>query len=363
MPHIPLLRNLISRQQQQHDPGRFLLAILLVFVASNGGTPGHVPHLPRQLLMEIKSYLTYQALDCIMISPMKSREMVIAIEVLAVYDPLLGHSISTRPQTSWFVVPTSFYLELALGFTYRIGIVDNVKKLKEWFAEKQRQREDGDIEDAPLPNGIAALLLDATIWVSLELHMAELCRNLQGVTNCFARDWQRMWPDAEEDGDRASFGEIVRLCTRHWSTDPSQGGAKQCGSTKTKAMSPSSEFAANSLPLGSKLGLVNLAFRQDGLKLLREVLLELYDGTPSVSRIDANYIRLEDSLSTPLKDFASESHRFISKSLEPGSKGTELVSLCDQVFERELAWMKHFYGGYCFAILLWVPKLSKKGAR
>lgn len=40
---------------------------------------------------------------------------------------------------------------------------------------------------------------------------------------------------------------------------------------------------------------------------------------------------------------------------------TDLLALSKDIFERESAWMRHFYGGYCFAILLWLPNLQKAG--
>lgn len=369
MPHLPLLRKLISRQEQQHDPGRFLLAILLVFIASNGGTPGHVPHLPRQLLIEIKAFLAHQALDIIMISPTKSRELIIAIEVLAVYDPLLGHAMSSRPQTSWFVVPSSFYLEMAVGYAYRLGIVESVRKLQRWC---QQRRDAGEEEQGkgaaaamPLPADVSNLLMDATIWVSLELHTAELCRNLQGVTNCFARDWEPLWPDAVESNPRPpSMAEVVRCCCIHLANSQSSQRRDEPKSTLSdKAASPTQRSPPADFPtLGSRLGLVNLAFRQDGLILVQEILKTLYDGIPSVAAIDSNYVRLEKDLSNRLKDYAGASHQKIITSSGASEAETKLITLSGQIFERELAWMKHFYGGYCFAILLWVPKLKKKSA-
>lgn len=309
MPHIPLLCNLIVQQEERYDSARSLLIAILVYVASNEGelTSALNPLLPPSVHSDLKSFLANQALDSIMFSPMKSREIVIAAEILAVYDPLLGHPAAGKLETSRFLLPTSFYLDLAIGFAYRIGVGDSVHELQQWYLDDvSKATKSGGTEagsEKPLPDHIASALHDATIWASLELHISELNRNLQGATNCFAKDWKPLWPhQASPTSSRRStlspkalpsFATILQHCSKRI---PGR-----------KIGSPMGKSVKKGFSVASRLGMVNLAFRQDGLGLIQDILATLYHGIPDVEKIDRCYKQLEDDLTGKLRAFADKS--------------------------------------------------------
>ncbi|PWN18558.1 hypothetical protein BCV69DRAFT_284862 [Microstroma glucosiphilum] len=363
MPHIPLLCNLIVQQEERYDSARSLLIAILVYVASNEGdlTSTLNPLLPLSVHADLKSFLSNQALDSIMFSPMKSREIVIAAEILAVYDPLLGHPAAGKLETSRFLLPTSFYLDLAIGFAYRIGVGDSVHELQQWYLDDvSKAAKSGGSEagaEKPLPDHIASALHDATIWASLELHISELNRNLQGATNCFAKDWKPLWPhQASPTSSRRStvspkalpsFATILQHCSKRI---PGR-----------KIGVPVSKSTKKGFSIASRLGMVNLAFRQDGLGLIQDILATLYHGIPDVEKIDRCYMQLEDDLTGKLRAFADKSLAQVLATSKVDPPSSDLLALSKDIFERESAWMRHFYGGYCFAILLWLPNLQKSG--
>lgn len=343
LPHIPLLQHVLTQQAERYNPGRLLLLAMLIYLATDGGSETHslVAGLSSATIADVKAFVQHQTLNTILFSPIKSRELALAIELLAIYDPLLSHVPGSHLETPSFILPTSFYLDSAIGAAYRFDIESSVRKLQQWYLEASSAPSRASA--APMPANIVDCLVDASLWMSLEVHTAEVNRNLQGMTECFAKDFTSMWPVVPGKGREATptFAKVVEFCIDRLPTqtqDDSQAGRV--------------------LSVGSKLGLVNLAFRHSGLLHLREVLASLYDGVPDVPKIDYWYTFLEDGLAKKYKDYGQVNQRRVLAS-EGEKASTHIVSLAGGALERELAWMQHFWGGYCFAILLLMPSLQR----
>lgn len=342
-PHIPLLRRLIVYQERKYNIGRLLLIAMMLYVASSGAEPNQASALnvSKALLSDVKRFIKRHALQCALFSPVKSRELAIAVELLAIYDPLLGQTFLGPTESPSFILPTSFYLETAIGTIVRSSIETSVEQLQEWYLKESADESNARL---PVPERIVESLLDASLWTSLEVNSAELNRNLQGITNCFAKDWKFLWRAREK---RSSFTNVALYCLR------------RMGHSITPSLS-----------VGAKLGIINLALRQAGLILLQEVLAVLYDGVPDVRKIDEHYVFLDEALGQKFEELAQTSRETIeadnlqhAKSKDAAaSTRRRLHEASQKSLDRELAWMRHFYGGYCFAILLWLPKARRGSA-
>ncbi|CAO1622587.1 unnamed protein product [Parajaminaea phylloscopi] len=339
LPHIPLLRWLLVQQDRRYNSGRLLLMAMLVYIATSGAEPSSATaiHVSKPLLAHVRAFVRGQTMQSVLFSPVQSRDLAIATELFAIYDPMLGHPSLGAIESPSFVLPTSFYLDAAAGAASRLNLEQSIHRLQRWYLS------DTSVDDrALLPERIVESLLEASLWVSLEVHTAEVSRNAQGIPNCFGKNWSSKWPTGL---GAPSFSTVVTYCLRRLAQDPTER-----------------------LSVGTKLGLLNLALRQTGLCVIQEVLAALYDGIPDVVKIDRWYASMEDKLASQCKELAevsrtyvasASSHRTPATGASSASAQKRLLDLSHVSLESESAWMRHFYGGYCFAILLWLPKLKR----
>lgn len=393
IPHVPLLRTVLGQQAQRYNSGRLLLIALLLYIATSGADPSH-PLVSsnsaslKPIIDDVRLWIQREALNCVLFSPVKSRELVIAIELLAVYDPLLSQGPLHHLETPSFILPTSFYLDAAIGRASRSHIEASIKSLQDWYVQDMAQSSSSASSassTAPLPDHIIEALMDASMWVSLEVTSGEVNRNVKGMTNCFAKDYVSMWPGASDSSPTTS----THLSSSASSPPPSF-------STITTHILP--RLPPSTVSLGARLGLVNLAFRHSGLFLIQETLRELYDGIPDVAKMDRLYTSMEEGLTKRCREFADVcKERVVNAATSTSSTATTtttttsttkkrsdssagaggkddtsaasallrsaLIDLANDTLEREATWMRHFYGGYCFAILLWLPQLRKAPAQ
>lgn len=138
VPHIFLIRSLLIQQDRRYKSGRMFLMTALTCVATSGAEPESDAkvNVSKTFLDDLKAFVQRQTLQKILFSPINSKELVTATELLAIYDLLLSHSSLVTIESPSFMLSRSFYLDAAIGASSRFNIEKSIQRLQRWSLTK-----------------------------------------------------------------------------------------------------------------------------------------------------------------------------------------------------------------------------------